>query len=111
MMQIIEIVALPNGAHRNQTWYKEIIPDGWALIPENMAIPATFPFVDIKVKDNTYLQDDEQYTRKEVVEMTAGVMPEPEPEPEKQPTAQEDTDAMMVDHEYRLTMLELGLFE
>lgn len=26
-------------------------------------------------------------------------------------TAQDDTDAMMVDHEYRLTMLELGLTE
>lgn len=27
------------------------------------------------------------------------------------PTAQDDTDAMMVDHEYRLTLLELGLTE
>ena len=27
------------------------------------------------------------------------------------PSAQDDTDAMMVDHEYRLTMLELGLTE
>lgn len=26
-------------------------------------------------------------------------------------TAQDDTDAMLVDHEYRLTMLELGLTE
>lgn len=30
---------------------------------------------------------------------------------ESEPTAQEDTDAMMVDHEYRLTLLELGLTE
>lgn len=29
--------------------------------------------------------------------------------PIKQPTAQDDTDAMMVDHEYRLTLLELGI--
>lgn len=36
--------------------------------------------------------------------------PLPEPEvPEVQPTAQDDTDAMLVDHEYRLTILELGL--
>ena len=35
-------------------------------------------------------------------------LPEPE-EPEEQPTAQDDTDAMLIDHEYRLTMLELGL--
>lgn len=27
----------------------------------------------------------------------------------KQPTAQDDTDAMMIDHEYRLTLLELGI--
>lgn len=25
------------------------------------------------------------------------------------PTAQDDTDAMLVDHEYRITLLELGL--
>lgn len=34
---------------------------------------------------------------------------EPDPEPEPQPTAQEDNDAMLVDHEYRLTLLELGV--
>lgn len=27
------------------------------------------------------------------------------------PTAQDDTDAMLIDHEYRLTLLELGLNE
>lgn len=33
-------------------------------------------------------------------------------EPEEQArTAQDDTDAMMVDHEYRLTLLELGIYE
>lgn len=35
-------------------------------------------------------------------------LPEPK-QPEREPTAQDDTDAMLVDHEYRLTMLELGL--
>lgn len=28
-----------------------------------------------------------------------------------EPSAQDDTDAMLIDHEYRLTMLELGLTE
>lgn len=28
-----------------------------------------------------------------------------------EPTAQDDTDAMLIDHEYRLTLLELGLSE
>ena len=35
------------------------------------------------------------------------VVPEPDPEP----TAQDDMDAMLVDHEYRLTLLELGVTE
>lgn len=38
------------------------------------------------------------------------VVPGPAPEPAA-PTAQEDTDALLVDHEYRLTLLELGLTE
>lgn len=31
------------------------------------------------------------------------------PEPEPTPTAQEDTDAMLVDHEFRITLVELGV--
>lgn len=30
---------------------------------------------------------------------------------ETEPTAQDDTDAILIDHEYRLTLLELGLTE
>lgn len=33
------------------------------------------------------------------------------PTPEAVPTAQDDTDAMLVDHEYRIALLELGLSE
>ena len=44
-----------------------------------------------------------------VTEWTPGIMPEPTPMPEAEPTAQDDIDAMMVDHEYRLTLLELGV--
>ena len=36
---------------------------------------------------------------------------EPEPEPEPEPTPMEDIMSMMIDQEYRLTMLELGLTE
>lgn len=35
--------------------------------------------------------------------------PLPKPIVERVPTEEEDTAAMLVDHEYRLTMLELGL--
>ena len=76
-MRIIEIQALPNGAHRNQTGNFSVIPDGWAEIPADVAIPETFPFVDLQVEGQR------------VVSMTAGVVPEPEPEPEPEPTEME----------------------
>ena len=76
-MRIIEIQALPNGAHRNQTGNFPAIPTGWAKIPEDVPIPETFPFVDLTVEGDT------------VVTMTAGVVPEPEPDPEPEPTEME----------------------
>ena len=36
---------------------------------------------------------------------------EPEPMPEPEPTPEEDTAAMLIDHEFRLTLLELGITE
>lgn len=77
-MIIIEIQPQSNGAHRNQTVSGAVaVPDGWAVIPADMAIPGTFPFVDLAVEGST------------VVTMTAGVVPEPEPEPEPEPTEME----------------------
>ena len=91
-MQIIEIKAVENGAHNNQT--SDAItspPPGWAEIPAGMAVPETFPFVEIEVEKNV------------VTKMTAGVVPEPEPEPTPEPTqldrieAQSAYTAMMTD--------------
>lgn len=78
-MIIVEIAALPNGAHRNQTWDSAVPPDGWAIIPDGMGIPESFPFVGITVDGTT------------VTEMTAGVMPEraKETEPDLGPTIEE----------------------
>lgn len=43
-MRIIEINALPNGAHRNQTINQNVkLPDGYALIPDGMVLE-NFPF-------------------------------------------------------------------
>lgn len=76
-MRIVEIQALPNGAHRNQTTTSTTIPTGWAEIPADVAIPETFPFVDIQVEGS------------KIVNMTAGVVPDPEPEPEPAPAVDE----------------------
>ena len=73
-MTIIEIAALENGAHRNQTGAFTVIPDGWAAIPADMAIPETFPFVEVSAEGGV------------VTSLTAGTVPEPGPEPEPEPT-------------------------
>ena len=83
-MNIIEIVALDNGAHRNQNGSFKTIPDGWAVVPENISIPGTFPFVDITVKDSI------------VTSMTAGIVPEPEPMPEPEPSEMDILEAQVM---------------
>lgn len=73
-MRIIETITLENGAHRNQTVIDTIpVPEGWAVIPNDIEIPSTFPFVDLTVEDGV------------VTSMTAGIMPPVPPEPEPEP--------------------------
>lgn len=93
-MKIIEIQALPNGAHRNQTTTSTTIPTGWAEIPADVDIPETFPFVDIQVEGN------------KVVSMTAGVVPQPEPEPEPEPT---ETEQLRADVDFLAAMAGVTL--
>lgn len=93
-MKIIEIQALPNGAHRNQTTSSAAIPAGWAEIPADVAIPETFPFVSIEVEGQR------------VVSMTAGVVPEPEPEPEPEPT---ETEQLRADIDFIAAMTGVSL--
>lgn len=81
---IIKIEAYENGAHANQSTIPRIIPEGWAVVPNHIDIPDTFPFVDIEVKNGV------------VTSMTAGVVPEePEPVPEPEPEPIEATTAEM----------------
>ncbi len=98
-MFIIKIEAQENGAHANQDGPVGSVPDGWALVPDGMAIPDTFPFVDIIVENGV------------VTGMTAGTVPETEPFTPFGAAEQDDRDALLIDHEYRLTLLELGLAE
>ena len=82
-MKLIEIQALPNGAHNNQTINGADpatfpVPDGWAIIPDDMETP-NFPFGEITVDGST---------PPIVTSWTSGEMPEPEPVPE--PEAEPD---------------------
>lgn len=84
-MHIIKIEPFENGAHANQNADFDFnpVPEGWAVIPDDMTIPETYPFVDITVENGV------------VTSMTAGVMPEPEPQPEPEPTADDILNAML----------------
>ena len=93
-MKIIEIHALDNGAHRNQTTTSTNIPTGWAEIPADVAIPETFPFVDIQVEGD------------KVVSMTAVVVPDPEPQPEPEPT---ETEQLRADVDFLAAMVGVSL--
>lgn len=109
----IKIEALHNGAHENQLGQFEHIPEGWALIPDDLELPETFPFVDITVETfaapepdpeaeegqevvqegvQEAVQEVERYGVPIVTSMTAGVMPEPTPD-YKGPTVWDEMDA------------------
>lgn len=72
-MHIIEIVALDNGAHRNQNGGISTIPEGWAVIPNDLETP-NFPFGELEAELIN--------GRMTVVSWTPGEIPEPEPQPE-----------------------------
>lgn len=53
-MKIVELNALKNGAHRNwKTDFDVEIPDGWAIVSEDLATPPTFPFVKNLVQNES----------------------------------------------------------
>lgn len=84
-MQIIKILPESNGSHVNQHYDSPIIvvPDGWAIVPNDMPIPDTFPFVNIEVTDGI------------VTSMEAGVIPPVPPEPDPDPSADELLDLLL----------------
>lgn len=49
-MRIIEIAALSNGAHRNQTGEFRTIPNGWAVVPTDTETE-NFPFGEVTVEE------------------------------------------------------------
>lgn len=66
-MTIIKIEKEQNGWHQNISGSVSNVPKGWALLPESIQIPDTFPFVNIEV--------DEIDDIMTVTSMTAGAKP------------------------------------
>ena len=80
-MRLVEIAALENGAHRNQTVdVPAIIPDGWALIPDDMETE-NFPFGDLEAAEIDGVMT--------VTSWHPGAIPEPEPAPVLPPSNEE----------------------
>lgn len=73
-MKIIEIQALSNGSHRNQTGTFKIVPDGWAVIPDDMETE-NFPFGEVTAEEIDGVMT--------VTNWVAGIKPEPIPFPEE----------------------------
>ena len=89
-MRIVEIKALDNGAHRNQTGN----PRWLAEIPAAVAIPETFPFVDVVTSGG------------KIVSLRARVVPDPEPQPEPEPT---ETEQLRADVDFLAAMAGVTL--
>ena len=101
-MKMIELAALENGAHRNQS-FDGVLPDGWALIPHEMEPLEHFPYGEVEAEEIEGVMT--------LTGWIPGSKPESLPKPEQEPGFAEDAAAMLIDHEYRLTLLELGLAE
>ena len=84
-MKIIEIVALKNGAHRNQSSSISVIPNGYAVIPDEMETP-NFPFGSIEVEEINGVMT--------VTKWTAGEIPET-PVEKPEPTVNDIINAML----------------
>lgn len=95
-MQIIEIQSLKNGAHKNQAGDFSNIPEGWAVIPDDVKTP-NFPFGEVEVENINGVMT--------VTRWIAGVVPEVE-EPEEPIN---ELEQLRADIDYLALMTEVEL--
>lgn len=95
-----------NGARAGQKYdfVPETIPDGYVAVPTKLEAAAEkyLPWLGLEFDGEKIVGVFENTEAKE------NFVPE-EAETEDEPSAEDDTAAMLVDHEYRLTLLELGI--
>ena len=109
MLHIIKIEPNANGSHDNQMGVGIGIPEGWAIVPEELRIPGTYPFVNIEVEeiDETFVNESHEKTSVYVVtSMTAGKVPEPAPEPE--PVESKPTQLDIIEAQVAYTAMMTG---
>ena len=79
-MMIIKIAPNENGSHANQTIPSSgVVPEGYAMLMDNVASLKNFPFGEITVEDRDGIPTVTSWTPLPILE------PEPEPEPEPVP--------------------------
>lgn len=110
-MYIIKREASSNGGRPPlQPWTHKSLPEGFAFCPDEFhdIFYSTSPagFVELTIEDDIV-------TGMAAVSEKVDAYKEANPEVEEEDTStpQDDTDAMLIDHEYRLTLLELGISE
>lgn len=94
-MRYICLDELSNGGHKNQSG--GACPQGWAVIPDDMELEH-FPFGRAMAEEVDG-----------VLTLVGWVAYDYPPSPTPEPSAEDDIELMLVDHEYRLTLLELGV--
>lgn len=103
-MLLIELKPNQNVTHNDHStpdW--ATVPEGWGKVPQELESLAMdlLPFVVLTVKDGIITSISDNAEARAAWE----ALPKPTPEP----TPEEDRDAMLIDQEYRLTLLELGV--
>lgn len=118
-MYIIQLEPFESGARSPlQTWNKPTAPDGYAFCPDAFydVFYSTSPagFVNITVEPVEIAEDvtvpvvTAMVVNQEALDAYLASLPADEPT-EEEPSEADDTASMLIDHEYRLTLLELGL--
>lgn len=104
-MYIIAIEPIENNLHviESQSHRTSVWMDGYIEVPPKLVedVVATGGYCKLVIEDGALV---------DVIATEKPVVPDPEPA-DVEPSEEDDTAAMLVDHEYRLTLLELGLTE
>ncbi len=114
-MKLIQKEPNPSGAYPPiQEMPVSVLPAGMVLVPEELDDGVFYEnngFVTLTLDGDVVTAMTANTAARAAWLATLPALPAAEPEPEPVATAEEDRDAMLVDHEYRLTLLELGVTE
>lgn len=59
-MWIVNLTANPNGSHNDhRADHITTVPEGWAVIPDDFQLPASFPFGEITAEEKVYHREVE----------------------------------------------------